>query len=123
MQEFIIKDATTTNKLKRNKSIENLKQGNKEATTGGKGKRSKGNSAPKPPKRHTRSSRRLLWEDLLAIAQTKAPWIVEGDLNTILQTHENQGGSINNLGPIEDFKEMILDMGLIDAGFEGEPYT
>ncbi|KAL0437784.1 UNVERIFIED_CONTAM: hypothetical protein Sradi_0486300 [Sesamum radiatum] len=56
MQEFILKDAAAANKLKRNKSTENIKQGNKEATTGGKGKRSRGNSAPKPPKRHTMSS-------------------------------------------------------------------
>ncbi|KAL0287958.1 UNVERIFIED_CONTAM: hypothetical protein Sangu_2668400 [Sesamum angustifolium] len=41
----------------------------------------------------------------------------------MIHTHENRGGTISSLGSIEDFNDMVLDSGLTDAGFEGEPFT
>ncbi|KAL0319577.1 UNVERIFIED_CONTAM: hypothetical protein Sradi_5219200 [Sesamum radiatum] len=51
------------------------------------------------------------------------PWLVGGDFNVILHSNENQGGDMSRMGPIDDFNDMVSDIGLIDAGFEGEPFT
>ncbi|KAL2237446.1 UNVERIFIED_CONTAM: hypothetical protein Sindi_0936300 [Sesamum indicum] len=91
---------------------------------GGKRKNNKGNSTTRTlPKRYTRNPRRALWEELKRLSLNKIPWIVGGDFNTMLHTHENQGGTISSLGSIEDFNDMVMDSGLTDAGFEGEPFT
>ncbi|KAL0293704.1 UNVERIFIED_CONTAM: hypothetical protein Scaly_3136100 [Sesamum calycinum] len=67
--------------------------------------------------------RRALWEELKRLSLNKVPWIVGGDFNTMLHTHEYRGATISSLGSIEDFNDMVLDSGLTDAGFEGEPFT
>ncbi|KAL0295437.1 UNVERIFIED_CONTAM: hypothetical protein Scaly_3103600 [Sesamum calycinum] len=41
----------------------------------------------------------------------------------MVHIHENRGGTISSLGSIEDFNDMVLDSGLTNAGFEGEPFT
>ncbi|KAL0293654.1 UNVERIFIED_CONTAM: hypothetical protein Sradi_6925200 [Sesamum radiatum] len=71
----------------------------------------------------SRNPRRILWEELKTLSNHKTPWLVGGDFNAILHTEENMGGIINRLGPLEDFNDMILESGLTDAGFEGEPFT
>ncbi|KAL0290874.1 UNVERIFIED_CONTAM: hypothetical protein Sradi_7040400 [Sesamum radiatum] len=70
-----------------------------------------------------RNPRRILWEELVKLSNQDAPWIVGGDFNVILHPNENQGGDIQRMGPMEDFNDMMTDTGLIDAGFEGEPFT
>ncbi|KAL0396284.1 UNVERIFIED_CONTAM: hypothetical protein Scaly_0076800 [Sesamum calycinum] len=70
-----------------------------------------------------RNPMRALWEELKRLSLNKVPWIVGGDFNTMLHTHENRGGTINNLGSIEDVNDMVLDSRLTDARFEGEPFT
>ncbi|KAK4410283.1 hypothetical protein Sango_0101300 [Sesamum angolense] len=46
------------------------------------------------------------------------------ETSTPCYTHmKNRGGTISSLGSIEDFNDMVLDSGLTDAGFEGEPFT
>ncbi|KAL0391162.1 UNVERIFIED_CONTAM: putative ribonuclease H protein [Sesamum calycinum] len=70
-----------------------------------------------------RTPRRALWQDLLSIAANEEPWIVGGDFNIVLHIEENQGGSTNILGPMEDFSGMVMESALIEAGFEGDPYT
>ncbi|KAL2253120.1 UNVERIFIED_CONTAM: hypothetical protein Sindi_0106700 [Sesamum indicum] len=125
LQEHILEDSTMSNKLKRNNSMEDnsLKTGK----GGGKRKNNKGNSTTRTlPKRLVlmfRNPRRALWEELKRLSLNKVPWIVGGDFNTMLHTHENQGGTISSLGSIEDFNDMVMDSGLTDAGFEGEPFT
>ncbi|KAL0462890.1 UNVERIFIED_CONTAM: LINE-1 reverse transcriptase [Sesamum latifolium] len=69
-----------------------------------------------------RSPRRLLWEDLAHLYMANVPWLIGGDFNSILHTNKNQGGSLNILGPMEDFNGMVMECGLTDAGFEGELY-
>ncbi|KAK4384003.1 hypothetical protein Sango_2738600 [Sesamum angolense] len=70
-----------------------------------------------------RNPRRALWEELKRLSLNKVPWIVGGDFNIMLHTHENRGGTISTLGSIEDFNDMVLDRGLTDAGFEKEPFA
>ncbi|KAL2248352.1 UNVERIFIED_CONTAM: hypothetical protein Sindi_2687500 [Sesamum indicum] len=58
-----------------------------------------------------KNPRRALWEELKRLSLNKVPWTVGGDFNTMLHTHENQGGTISSLGSIEDFNDMVLDSG------------
>ncbi|KAL0281974.1 UNVERIFIED_CONTAM: hypothetical protein Sangu_2978900 [Sesamum angustifolium] len=37
--------------------------------------------------------------------------------------NENQGGDLRRMGPMDDLNEMMIDTGLVDAGFEGDPFT
>ncbi|KAL0289913.1 UNVERIFIED_CONTAM: LINE-1 reverse transcriptase [Sesamum radiatum] len=102
-QEMILTDSTAAHRHKRNKSLEEDML--KALKTGGK------------------DLRRNLWEELVKLSNQDAPWIVGGDFNVILHPNENQGGDIHRMGPMDDFYDMITDTGLIDAGFEGEPFT
>ncbi|KAL0298802.1 UNVERIFIED_CONTAM: hypothetical protein Sradi_6540000 [Sesamum radiatum] len=70
-----------------------------------------------------RNSRRLLWEELTSISNRHDPWLVGGDFNVILHPNENQGGDMRRLGSIDDFNDMMIDTGLMDAGFEEDPFT
>ncbi|KAL0462804.1 UNVERIFIED_CONTAM: hypothetical protein Slati_0168000 [Sesamum latifolium] len=70
-----------------------------------------------------RNPRRILWEELVKLSNQDIPWIVGGDFNVILHPNENQGGDMQRLGPMDDFNDMMLDTGLIDAGFEGDSFT
>ncbi|KAL2235289.1 UNVERIFIED_CONTAM: hypothetical protein Sindi_1261100 [Sesamum indicum] len=147
LQEHILEDSTMSNKLKRNNSMEHnpLKQAKEEA----KETRTKVTVLLGPSLKGVlglifipfsltfltksgvllrlvlmfRNPRRALWEELKRLSLNKVPWIVGGDFNTMLHTHENQGGTISSLGSIEDFNDMVLDSGLTNAGFEGEPFT
>ncbi|KAL0442005.1 UNVERIFIED_CONTAM: putative ribonuclease H protein [Sesamum radiatum] len=135
LQEHILEESVISNRLKRNNSMED--NSIKTGKAAGKGKKNKGNSAARTlPKRHTRTfyssgrcffhsqeSRRALWEELKRLSLDKVPWIVGGDFNTMQHTRENRGGTISSLGSIEDYNAMVLDSGLTDAGFEGEPFT
>lgn len=41
-------------------------------------------------------NRKMLWESLISIAESvRGPWPVIGDFNTILQYHDQSGGSSN----------------------------
>ncbi|KAL0297837.1 UNVERIFIED_CONTAM: hypothetical protein Scaly_3081700 [Sesamum calycinum] len=70
-----------------------------------------------------RNSRRLLWDELTSISNLHAPWLVGGDFNVILHPNENQSGDMRRMGPSDDFNDMMIDTRLMDAGFEGDPYT
>ncbi|KAL0287126.1 UNVERIFIED_CONTAM: hypothetical protein Sradi_7130000 [Sesamum radiatum] len=92
--------------------------------TGGKGKKNKGNISPKLlTRRKTRNPRRILWEELVKLSNQDAPWIVGGDFNVILHLMKTKVETSKEMGPMEDFNDMMTDTGLIDAGFEGEPFT
>ncbi|KAL2237563.1 UNVERIFIED_CONTAM: hypothetical protein Sindi_0948000 [Sesamum indicum] len=70
-----------------------------------------------------RAPRRILWDELTRISHQNVPWLVGGDFNAILHPNENQGGDMRRIGSMDDFNDMMSDTGLIDAGFEGEPFT
>ncbi|XP_011081406.1 uncharacterized protein LOC105164454 [Sesamum indicum] len=70
-----------------------------------------------------RTPRRILSDELTRISHQNVPWLVGGDFNAILHPNENQGGDMRRIGSMDDFNDMMFDTGLIDAGFEGEPFT
>ncbi|KAL0342393.1 UNVERIFIED_CONTAM: hypothetical protein Scaly_1901900, partial [Sesamum calycinum] len=111
LQEHILEESVISNRLKRNNSMED--NSIKTGKAAGKGKKNK----------EGLESRRALWEELKRLSLDKVPWIVGGDFNTMQHTRENRGGTISSLGSIEDYNAMVLDSGLTDAGFEGEPFT
>lgn len=69
--------------------------------------------------------RTQLWDDLAHLADSiHLPWVILGDFNVILTDAERKGGS-NNPSPRgrQDFQNMIQGCELIDAGFQGSPFT
>lgn len=70
-----------------------------------------------------RVERKLLWSELRLLSTSAGPWLVGGDFNATLAASESFGGAAQRPGPSDDFNDMILDCGLSDAGFEGEPFT
>ncbi|EOY14356.1 Uncharacterized protein TCM_033752 [Theobroma cacao] len=72
----------------------------------------------------TRSERTLLWDCLRRLAaDNEEPWLVGGDFNIILKREERLYGSAPHEGSMEDFASVLLDCGLLDGGFEGNPFT
>ncbi|KAL0461270.1 UNVERIFIED_CONTAM: hypothetical protein Slati_0014600 [Sesamum latifolium] len=99
-QEIIFTDSTASNKHKRSKSLEEIT--NKSPKLGGKGKQVK---------------------ELTRLSTQDVPWMVGGDFDIILHPNEYQGRDLSRMCPMDDFNDMVSDAGLIDAGFEGEPFT
>ncbi|KAL0336655.1 UNVERIFIED_CONTAM: hypothetical protein Sradi_4877400 [Sesamum radiatum] len=146
-QAIIFKDSATTNKQKSNKSLEGITK--KSMKIDGKGKKGKVCVDMQMIQDHEqflhlkvnlgalqedifctfvyakcyRNFRRLLWEELTNISNLHAPWLVGGILNVILHPNENKGGDMRRMGPIDDFNDMMIDTGLMDAGFEGDLFT
>ncbi|KAG8366750.1 hypothetical protein BUALT_Bualt16G0000100 [Buddleja alternifolia] len=71
----------------------------------------------------SRSLRRPLWNEIIEMSHTNDPWLVGGDFNTILASNERSGGEDPIVGSMEDFGNTLADSRLLDAGFEGEPFT
>ncbi|KAL0309424.1 UNVERIFIED_CONTAM: hypothetical protein Sradi_5884700 [Sesamum radiatum] len=73
----------------------------------------------------SRSERRNLWDCIFQIASVNAqePWLIGGDFNIILSAQEKRGGAQPKFRAMEDFANMVLECGLIDAGFEGAAHT
>ncbi|MQL90499.1 hypothetical protein Taro_023090 [Colocasia esculenta] len=70
------------------------------------------------------SERRLLFDDVLALADTvNVPWLVGGDYNYVAQTGEKKGGLLPNITSMIDFNSFIFAAGLMDVGFKGTPFT
>lgn len=69
--------------------------------------------------------RQQLWADLNRIAESHdTPWAVLGHFNCILADSERKGGASNPADrDREDFRRMLHDCNLIDAGFQGSPFT
>ncbi|KAK4394248.1 LINE-1 retrotransposable element O protein [Sesamum angolense] len=73
----------------------------------------------------SRSERRNLWDCIFQIASVNAqePWLIGGDFNIIMSAQEKRGGAQPKFKAMEDFADMVLECGLIDAGFEGATHT
>ncbi|KAL8160998.1 hypothetical protein V2J09_012487 [Rumex salicifolius] len=70
------------------------------------------------------SRRRLFWTSLLTVlTSVSEPFLLGGDFNCIVSSEERQGGSglLHNDSNI--FKDLIHDLGLLDLGFAGSPFT
>ncbi|KAL0292129.1 UNVERIFIED_CONTAM: hypothetical protein Sradi_7002300 [Sesamum radiatum] len=46
-----------------------------------------------------------------------------GDFNIILTAQEKRGGAQPKFRAMEEFADMVMECGLIDAGYEGSEYT
>ncbi|KAL0418888.1 UNVERIFIED_CONTAM: putative ribonuclease H protein [Sesamum radiatum] len=117
LQSISFSNSVTTGKHKRNISLEHPTTPVKSHKTSGKGKKEDIFYIFVYAKCH-RSPRRALWQDLLSIAANKEPWIMGGDFNIVLHIEENQGGSNNILGPMEDFSGMVMESALIEKSWE-----
>lgn len=74
--------------------------------------------------KNTRIERRCLWDELLAVdAMIDMPWFVGGDFNVIKARSEKLGGASPNLNTLEEFNDCLLDCGLLDVPFTGNPFT
>ncbi|KAK9044967.1 hypothetical protein V6N11_058857 [Hibiscus sabdariffa] len=70
------------------------------------------------------SRRRHLWRHLESLNPGDTePWVLGSDFNSILGINERIGGSLSNACVSSTFNQFILDMGLIDLGFKGPPFT
>ncbi|GAU35497.1 hypothetical protein TSUD_384520 [Trifolium subterraneum] len=68
--------------------------------------------------------RKLLWDDLTAIAQNMTdPWMLAGDFNDIMCTEEKRGGVVASRRKCTIFKDRINSCKLIDLGAVGPKYT
>lgn len=66
-----------------------------------------------------------LWDFLReVIGDIDSPWAVVGDFNALLHDHErNKGPTRSSKRSMAGFKDTIAECYLIDAGFQGYPYT
>lgn len=51
------------------------------------------------------------------------PWLMAGDFNEILFSHEKQGGRMKAQSAMDEFRHAPTDCGLDDLGFEGDAFT
>jgi hypothetical protein len=51
------------------------------------------------------------------------PWVVFGDFNEILFSHEKEGGNPRPQPYMKNFREVLMDYNLEDIGFMGDPFT
>jgi len=60
--------------------------------------------------------------DLLRTLHRKfsLPWLVAGDFNEILLSHEKLGGALRSESAMRDFREVVDDCGFMDLGYIGE---
>ncbi|GER55466.1 RNA-directed DNA polymerase [Striga asiatica] len=72
-----------------------------------------------------RVGRHDLWDTLREIAESVEglPWMVSGDFNIYLHPDERVGGRTDRSREMCDFAQTVADCELIDAGYEGEPFT
>ncbi|KAL0289025.1 UNVERIFIED_CONTAM: hypothetical protein Sradi_7082600, partial [Sesamum radiatum] len=95
----------------------------KQAKPQAKEKRTKVTVLLGPFLKGTQGIQGALWEELKRLSLNKVPWIVGGDFNTMLHTQKIEKELSAAWALIEDFNDMVLDSGLTDAGFEGEPFA
>jgi hypothetical protein len=51
------------------------------------------------------------------------PWLIIGDFNEILFSHEKEGGNARPQGCMDAFRDTLMDCGLEDLGFSGDIFT
>lgn len=69
------------------------------------------------------NTRRTLWDSLRSLATWNGPWLVIGDFNAIMGTHEKLGRIPPSAQSCEDFSLMIQDCNLITLNAIGSAYT
>lgn len=68
--------------------------------------------------------RKSLWPDLSNIAlSVDIPWLIAGDFNAFMFSHEKIGGSLHGSKPCMLFQDFLHKCSLIDLGFQGPRFT
>jgi hypothetical protein len=69
-------------------------------------------------------SKALLWDSLSKIGNSFGGlWLNLGDFNAILSPHEKLGGKTFGSSPHYEFCNFVHSNGLVDLGYDGNPYT
>jgi hypothetical protein len=64
------------------------------------------------------------WDKLRELnASQNLPWIVIGDFNEILFSHEKEGGNPRPPSFMQAFQDALIDCELEDLGFSGDNFT
>ena len=64
------------------------------------------------------------WDKLRDLKNTSdLPWVVIGDFNEILYSHEKEGGNLRPHTYMDAFRDALSDCDLEDLGFWGENFT
>ncbi|CAM8948389.1 unnamed protein product [Rhodiola kirilowii] len=70
------------------------------------------------------SKRQASWDLLRRLRyQNNMPWVIFGDFNEVCFGWEVRGNRIRGEWQMKSFREALLDCGLTDLGFEGNPFT
>lgn len=70
------------------------------------------------------ADRRTLWDDLSAFASThSSPWLIAGDFNEVLDSHDKFGGRAINTSRASLFRNCMNTCGMSDLGFSGSRFT
>ncbi|KAL0364428.1 UNVERIFIED_CONTAM: hypothetical protein Sangu_0540400 [Sesamum angustifolium] len=68
--------------------------------------------------------RRTLWNTLQSVAaHADEPWLVLGDFNAVIDDSEVCGHAANTSASLNEFRQCILEFGLIHLPFTGCPFT
>jgi hypothetical protein len=64
------------------------------------------------------------WDKLHELkSNSSLPWVILGDFNEILYSHEKEGGNPRPHGYMQGFRDDLTDCELEDLGFSGEAFT
>jgi hypothetical protein len=64
------------------------------------------------------------WDKMRELnGQYDLPWVVLGDFNEILFSHEKDGGNPRSQNMMQAFRDSLDDCGLVDLGFTGDSFT
>lgn len=68
--------------------------------------------------------RHLVWEELKNLKPIPGiPWLLLGDFNSCLHSHEKKGGIFLTPNHLHNFQDFVDDCNLLDFGFNGDLYT
>jgi hypothetical protein len=56
-------------------------------------------------------------------SQHNLPWVLIGDFNEILFSHEKEGGNLRPINFMQNFRDVLTDCNLHDIGFMGDQFT
>jgi hypothetical protein len=66
----------------------------------------------------------MTWDRIRALKNnSNLPWIILGDFNEIMFSHEKEGGNPRPQGFMQAFRNVLDDCGLEDIGFTGDQFT
>ena len=55
--------------------------------------------------------------------QDRLPWVIAGDFNEIMYSHEKEGGAPRPVNMMQNFRDALVECELEDMGFVGDQYT